>query len=344
MKTRTVVFAAMCSLGIMLQAQQRPASIIPLRAIEKGEKAASNPLVTTSAMCDDLGNIYSRPFDMDGTFGPKYSQAPVQKITPEAKLADSFLVTDLPGGQTRTFFVRNRRVYVPTTSEKGELYVAELGPSGSVSSEIKLQVNKRIDVWHLAVFQSGEYLVVGTSAMIGTESHTPFAAVFAADGRVVKTIYEPEDEDARQKAGAGDPKYAMSNAGNLFVMFDADVAIGSDNNAYLLHGTSPALVYAIAPSGEIVRKLKFSGADPELKATSIKPFGGRLAIGFNRAGNVAKNLIKVIDLEGNPIASYEILGPEGESDNILACYGQNGFTLIPRLGGAKPYVLTAKLP
>jgi hypothetical protein len=50
-----------------------------------------------------------------------------------------------------------------------------------------------VDGFHLAVFKSGEYLVAG---LTGKNSHTPFKAVFAADGRLVKKIYEPEDEEA----------------------------------------------------------------------------------------------------------------------------------------------------
>jgi hypothetical protein len=337
MKSRFVVFAAICGMAITLRAQQRPASIIAVTAVEKGRRSTTDPLLTTSATCDDDGNIYSRPFDVES--GPQQLQVPIQKITPEAKPAGSFPVAPV---QTRTFFVRDRKVYVPIGSGKGETHVAEIGPDGSLKSEVKLQLTKSIDIWHLAVFQSGEYLVVGTSGMVGNESRIPFAAVFAADGRLVKTIYEPEDEDAHQKAEGGDQKYSTPNAGNLFVMLDADVAVGSDNNAYLLHGISPALIYAISPSGNVVRKIKFSGND--LDATSIKSYKGRLAIAFSRSGKLPQNLIEVIDFQGNPLASYEIHEPAGNPDFILACYGQNGFTLIPRLGGAHPYLITATLP
>jgi len=343
MRGRLLIFAAMCSVATPLCAQQRQGSTIKVNAIEKGEKPAGSPLITTEAMCDESGNIYSRPFDIGS--GPAQLRVPIQRISPDAQLSGSFPVTLLPGGETRSFFVRNGRVYAPAISQKGELYVAELSPSGSVISQIKLQLSKRIDVWHLAVFLSGEYLLVGTSGMVGTKSHAPFAAVFAADGRLVKTIYEAEDEDARQKAEGGDPKYVFSGGdpGNLFVMFDAGVAVGSDNNVYLLHGGSTALIYAISPSGQVVRKLGISGFDPNLRATSIKSYGARLAIGFSRVGKTPENMVEVIDYHGNPIASYEVHEPPGDSDAILACYDHNGFTLVPRVAGVKPYFFIARL-
>jgi hypothetical protein len=69
-----------------------------------------------------------------------------------------------------------------------------------------------VQLLHLAVFKSGEYLAVGLTGTIGENAphlRKPFTAVFAADGRLVKKIYEPEDEDARQCAEGGDPKYLM---------------------------------------------------------------------------------------------------------------------------------------
>ena len=68
---------------------------------------------------------------------------------------------------------------------------------------------------------------------------TPFTAVFAAEGRLVKKIYEPEDEDAQQRAEGGDPRYLMccGDSGNEFVGLNADVTSGSDGNVCLLHGS-----------------------------------------------------------------------------------------------------------
>ena len=139
--------------------------------------------------------------------------------------------------------------------------MAEVARDSSVKIQTKLQLDFFVDVTHLAVFKSGEYLVVGLAESIGERAphlRTPLTAVFARDGRLVKKIYEPQDEDARQKAEGSDPKYlrCCSDSGNEFVGWNADVAAGSDGNVYLMHGTSPPLIYVISPAGDVVRKFR----------------------------------------------------------------------------------------
>jgi hypothetical protein len=84
-----------------------------------------------------------------------------------------------------------------------DVYVVEFAPNSSVKTRKKLDVGSRhfTSLTRLAVFSSGEYLLVGESGKMG---HVPFTAVFAADGRLMKEIYEPEDEEARQKADVGE--------------------------------------------------------------------------------------------------------------------------------------------
>lgn len=163
--------------------------------------------------------------------------------------------------------------------------------------------------------------------------HTPFTAVFAADGRLSKRLYEPEDEEARQRAESGDPRYtsATTRAGNNFVM-SGDVAAGSDGNLYLLHGGPVPLVYVISPAGAIVRKLRIETADfdsEDYVADSIKSYDGRLAIGFWRPDS-KQSLVKITDMKGNSIANYDIR-KDGLAQNrslSLTCYGPKGLTML----------------
>jgi hypothetical protein len=339
MRAQIILLAAGLGVVPMLCAQQASAPVITIKAIAKGE-IPSGPGFTTTAMCDDAGNVYSQPFDPLKGWGA--DRAPVQEITGAAKPAGRFPV------EGNTFFVRHDRVY-SLAGSKNVSYVVEFVQDGSVRAQTKLQLDFFVQVFHLAVFKSGEYLVVG---LIGTITETaphlrtPFTAVFAADGQLVKKIYEPEDEDARQRAEGSDPKYfrCCSDSGNEFVAWNADVAAGSDGNVYLMHGNSPPLIYVISPAGDVVRKFPIDPSDPERVTNSIKFHDGRLAIGFNWLGDLPESLIKVIDLRGNSIADYRVKEGAKDSNPILACYTSDGFTLMPRLAGAKPYLLTAKLP
>jgi len=159
-------------------------------------------------------------------------------------------------------------------------------------------------------------------------------------------MVEPEDEVARPQAELGDPQYSpcCTGSGNKFILDDVDLAAGSDGNVYLLHGASCPLIYVISPDGDVVRKLRIDPEDPDLKANRVKFYAGRLAIGFGGAGSVTKSLIKVIDLKGNPAADYEVSVSAGDKYPVLACYGSEGFTLIPRGADTKLHLLEAMLP
>ena len=87
------------------------------------------------------------------------------------------------------------------TAKQGN-YVVEFAKDGSIKAPVKLQIDFYWAPEHFAVFASGEYLVVGLTGTIiryggdnGRASYwpnvsTPFTAVFATDGRLVKKIYD----------------------------------------------------------------------------------------------------------------------------------------------------------
>lgn len=94
----------------------------------------------------------------------------------------------------------------------------------------------------------------------------------------------------------------------------------------------------------MVRKLQIDTGNPELVAKGIKFHAGRPATGYHRLGDIPQNLIKVIDLKGNPISEYVVQESADDADPILACYNSDGLTLIPRWAGSTPYLLTVKQP
>jgi hypothetical protein len=205
------------------------------------------------------------------------------------------------------------------------VYIVKFAKDGSVKSTVKLEADPRlVDPWQLAVFKAGEYLLSG---LTGKDHRTPYTAVFETNGKLVKEIYEPEDEEARLKA----------ETGNRFVGF-GDVAAGSDGNVYLLRGTSPALVYVVSPAGQVVRKLHIDTGSPDFVAGDIKLHAGRLAIGFNGPNN----LVMVTDLEGRTIASYAVDRHKPDWP-ALACYDGEGFTFVTAYAEKELYLLKAKL-
>jgi len=56
----------------------------------------------------------------------------------------------------------------------------------------------------------------------------------------------------------------------------------------------------------------------------------------------ADALIKVIDLKGNIVANYGV--GAGFEASRLACYGPEGFTMVPSVFETKSYLLKARVP
>jgi len=102
MRTQFILLAAVLGVAPMLCAQHAAKPPIPIKATAKGEIPAG-PAITDSAMCDDAGNVYSRPFGPNSV--SEYLRAPIVEITAEAKPVGSF------PSEGHTFFVRGDRVY-----------------------------------------------------------------------------------------------------------------------------------------------------------------------------------------------------------------------------------------
>ena len=359
MKVPTILLAGMCSITLTVCVPQVGAQAVSLSAIsvniakppfEGGYSLEGKPA------CDADGNVYIRPYDAATTRdGKRFSQLPIQEVTPAGALVRDFRVADaFPDGTAMGMSVGpDGRVYEAVMANHyADVYVAEFARDGSLQAKTKLEVGSALhtayftgDVSHLAVFKSGEFLINGET---GSGSRRPYTAVFAADGRLLKEILEPEDEEARQKAALGDADYAPDRVGNFFSAL-GDVAAGSDGNAYLLRRTprgSLTLVYVVSPAGE-VRKLRIDAGNSDLVARSIRYYSGRIAIGFDSRTHAHPYQVKIVDPLGNPIAEYSLgssaafVGDEGLD---VGCYDANGLTLVPDRIESKSYVLRARLP
>jgi hypothetical protein len=73
-----------------------------------------------------------------------------------------------------------------------------------------------------------------------------------------------------------------------------------------MRGTAPAIVYAISPSGVILRTLQIDAGDSGLQAFDLQASEDRLAILFRGwSGGNSRAVVKVVDLQGRPIAAYQ---------------------------------------
>lgn len=350
MRAQLILLAAVCGVVPILNSQQSPSSpAADLRAYVKIEvPAMGRATQSRGGMCDGEGNVYVRPAEYDKP-GRERAARPIRKISPDGKLIESFRILDAFQNLQAGSGVNGKGVFVTADGKvfqsaqaQDDVLVVEFAPDGSVRRKTKLATALYTQPWLLAVFKSGEYLLTATT---GTDNLTPFTAVFAADGRLVKKIYESEDEEARQKASPADwESRQIGSVGGADFVSRGDVTAGSDGNVYLLHGTtSPALVYVISPAGEVLRKLRIDAGDPKLLARSIKFYSGRLAIEFDQEWEF-DSLIKLTDLQGNSIADYRMRPVVGNNALHLAGYGPEGFTFVPYENDGGLYLVKARLP
>lgn len=335
MKLGAMVLLVTCVVSTMSRAQNKTPA---LASDSAGSEAPRNlrltatakvPLVGTLAgngRCDDAGDIYVRFMDAEmNKMHHGITKIPIKKIRPDGSVAATFRITEaFPDISGKDFFVSgDGRVYQAGFMPDGGVYVVEFADSGSLKSKLRLDSTGFIP-YHIARFESGAILLSGTTGL--TNDHRPFTGVFDANGRLIKEIYEPEDEDSRRRAEAGELDFIPegTNSGNAFVWHGA-AALGSDGNAYLLRAASPALVYVISPNGDVVRKLRIDPPDAGLVARGVKPSRGQLAISFLHRGMIS-GMIKVVDLKGTPVATFS-------SDNLRVpglpgCFVSGGFAFL----------------
>jgi hypothetical protein len=354
MKMPALLLAGTCGVAAMLGAQQAATPIVDLKDATRIDVPLTHRgTQSRGGICDGAGTVYVRRTESEKP-GQERAAVPIRKISPAGDLVGSLRVLDaLPHNRTdggvdvvgrSVFATTDGRVFQAAIAHEG-VFVVEFASDGSVKAKTRLATGSSTTPWLLAVFRSGEYLLTATTGM---DNLTPFTAVFAPDGQLVKKIYEPEDEEARLKASPSDwESRPIGAVGGADFVSRGDVAAGSDGNVYLLHGTaSPALIYVISPAGKVLRKLRIDAGDSDLLARSIKFYAGRLAVEFDRWFNfdTHQNLIKVTDLEGNSITDYRMRPVEGNHALYLAGYGSQGFTFIPYENEDRFYLVKAKLP
>ena len=157
-----------------------------------------------------------------------------------------------------------------------DIHVVKFSPDGKVESDVQLDF-ARFAPYQLAVFPSGELLLSGVED--GNRAHPPryksFAAVYDKTGHLTKKLSLEGDGEIDQAIEVGDSRYASHGPGwgNLAVA-QGMAATGEDGNVYLVRRTSPATVYVISSSGEVVRKFVV-----EPQTSGDMPFEMQLAKG-----------------------------------------------------------------
>jgi outer membrane protein assembly factor BamB len=288
----------------------------------------TGPIINLLSKCDDSGNIYVRVPDKEvAGRKPKNSQSPVYKIAPSGSVLRSFKVFELSPDLTAIpFFVTgDGQVYMGAWDTDYGVYIVSFG-TGSPGQKVRLDSDYFLP-YQMAVFKTGEILLSG---LAGQRIQSVFTGLFDATGKLLKKIHEPEDEEARLKAEAGEYDFVppgTPGSGNYFAI-KGDAALGPDGNVYLLRSTG--LIYVISHTGEVLRKMRIAPPEPGMVAWALKAAQDKLAVVFLYRG-FATGAITIVDYNGRVIATRTDPSTPAAS---LACYvsegGSEGFAYAGR--------------
>ncbi|HYW37818.1 MAG TPA: hypothetical protein VE957_06880 [Terriglobales bacterium] len=283
----------------------------------------------SGSKCDAEGNLYIRKYAVDRPL-----LGPVVKIDPDGKrtaLFDPAAFPQLALDRADAFSpASDGGMYQIAQSGilKPRIYVLHFSSDGSPSSPTRLDAD--FEVYTFAAFADGNFLLSGVKRDVQDKNDRGrnFTAVFSADGRELAQLsfQEPQgpakagaksDAGGRQQGAQKDAQKEVEKSAPTLDLADAEV--GSDGNLYVMRGSSPALVYVIAPSGKILHTFKVA-APPGTVPSSFHVSGNRLAISFWNEESQSQTVVVADAQTGRKIASFA--DPTGLGTSF-ACYEAN---------------------
>jgi hypothetical protein len=264
------------------------------------------------AKCDRDGNVYLRDMSHDGVHA-------IHKLNAGGKQVALFQ-PDLPTAGSKPvaegYFSVGKDDYVYElvgSWEDKRNHVLIYKPDGSLKTDIKLQTGFPWIPAQVAAFPSGNLLVTGLEYDHDRKNPVklPFTGVFGPDGSLLKEVKLEDDAVIHDMAAVGDSRVTGLEGRDNYAVGLGDMDAANDGNIYLMRRLSPAIVYAISPEGEVVRRFTVEAGQRDSMPESMHIAGNRIAVEFYE-------LIKIVDLEGRELASY--VPHELPLEFPLACY------------------------
>jgi hypothetical protein len=305
------------------QSPQAPSKmrLVPTENVESGIPAQPFGL---SIVCDRDRNLYLMSVIDDLVC--------IHKLSPSGRQLAVLIASALPhldikhGGH---FSVSaNGDIYqLAFLRSKPERLVVVWNKDGSLKSTIRLSPGFTWVPTQLAEFSSGDLLVTGRYLKNRKTdlAETPFTGIFSPDGTLKKQVILPDDEEIRRMAEVGDNRIVPAVGGR-----DVNTAIdmslmeaGDDGNIYLLRQLSPAILYAVAPDGAVLRRFTVDPGRTDFLPQAMHIIGNKIAIEFLEPQSL-EFLIKTVDLNGRELGTYEeAKDPDGRglvNSVAFACY------------------------
>jgi hypothetical protein len=289
------------------EVEHQPLHLTPLKTIPTSQATTGFGEIS----CDGDGNFYL------GADSPAFPG--ITKINSNGELAALFkpdLNPDVPVEFGEDFFVtKDGEVYMWVGAKKSfERYVLIFKSDGSYKSNVKLQTGFPWMPANISVFPHGEILMTGQEYVKGSNrTMLPFTAIFSSDGKMLKELELDDDAKINDMAASHDAHIVSStNPSNNRAVAWGRAAAASDGNIYVMRWLSPAVFYAISPGGEVVHRFTVDPGSSGYMPVQMHISGNRIAVLFAHSSTQDK-IMKIVDLEGQDIASYDELRADGKA-------------------------------
>ena len=315
MKKVFYVACVMVLCALLVHAQASP-DFAGATAVSFGDKktiTALNGFRADPAHCDAAGNIYLFVSKNGNQFIPTHPA--LKRITPAAAVEASYsagkghVVGSGFGQHGEAAILMNRdRVAGLTTGD----YLLRFNPQGKLEGESRFVRGLDAGSARLALFPDGNVLIVeyrrrrragyrNSSTSTNQSQQTQLVAIYDSQARLVTNVERPGDE----------------------AIYIYDAISGPDGNAYLVGLVGgpgkteiPAIVYAVAPSGKIVKRLEIAPPAAHMLPHQMQVADGRIAIVFLEQGT-SRPLVSINDWKtGQRLKLYQL----PNKVTSLACY------------------------
>jgi hypothetical protein len=215
--------------------------------------------------------------------------------------------------------------------------VLNFRPDGSYNSVTNLRVDFDWFPSQIASFPEGRFLITGERPLLGHPEapRWPFTGVFASDGTLLREVKLEDDMELHRMAEVGDSRVARPGLRQINrAVTQGSVETGADGNVYLMRAISPAILYAISPAGEILRSFTVDPGESDfVPLMPLHISGNRMAVLFHN-DSTGKQLIKVVSLTGQDLATYSTAVGGEPPGPTLACYSaaKERFTFLHAAG------------
>jgi hypothetical protein len=267
-----------------------------------------------------FGIAFPTACDQQGRAYVKLAWSEPGNVEPLLRLSDKGAVEvqfDTSGEILNRYAVRPDGGVVMMHSDGKYKFLDNFAPDGKHESSVRLEPPP-IPFFpsQLAVFHSGEIFISGPQYQPGYKSS---AAIYGPTGSLKQPTFD-EDEKREQEIATDSGAEKL----NAEAIGESVATAGDDGLVYLMRPTTPAVVYAISPNGDVLRTLRVAApTGAGAPWFGLRVVKNRLLIQFRRgcAPNVSScvgSFFAILDATtGKRLATYET---NKETAGAIACY------------------------